>query len=91
MGCSPWGHKELDITEWLNTNNKNKKVSPYGDSSVLTLVKFDILSHYNHDLEGKQNTIEKSIFLFRGPIFLYTLQKPNLAAALSCVSTLFSL
>lgn len=36
-----------------------------------------ILSHYNHDLEGKQNTIEKSIFLSRGPFFLYTLLKPN--------------
>ena len=20
--CSPWGHKELDTTEWLNNNNK---------------------------------------------------------------------
>ena len=21
-GYSPWGHKELDMTEWLNNNNK---------------------------------------------------------------------
>ena len=20
--CSPWGHKELDMTEWLNNNNR---------------------------------------------------------------------
>ena len=32
--CSPWGHKEWDMTEWLNTNNevfnplsKNSEVS----------------------------------------------------------------
>ena len=21
--CSPWGHKELGVTEWLNNNNKS--------------------------------------------------------------------
>ena len=26
MCCSPWGHKELDTTQWLNNNNKSKKV-----------------------------------------------------------------
>ena len=24
--CSPWGHKESDITEWLNNNNKRKQI-----------------------------------------------------------------
>ena len=23
--CSPWGHKELDMTEWLNNNSNNDK------------------------------------------------------------------
>ena len=23
--CSPWGHKELDMTEWLNNKNEKKK------------------------------------------------------------------
>ena len=23
--CSPWGHKELDMTEWLNNSNKEKE------------------------------------------------------------------
>ena len=41
VGCGPWGHKELVTSEWLNTNDKNKKVSPYGHISVLTLVKFE--------------------------------------------------
>ena len=22
--CSPWGHKQLDMTEWLNNNNNNQ-------------------------------------------------------------------
>ena len=25
MCCSPWGPKELDMTEWLNNNNNNNK------------------------------------------------------------------
>ena len=25
--CSPWSHKELDITEWLNNNNAVQKIS----------------------------------------------------------------
>ena len=24
--CGPWGHKEFDITEWLNNNNKRKQI-----------------------------------------------------------------
>ena len=24
---SPWGHKELDMTQWLNNNNKLRKIS----------------------------------------------------------------
>ena len=24
--CSPWGHKELDMTEWLNNNNGNNSL-----------------------------------------------------------------
>ena len=23
--CSPWGHKESNMTEWLNNNNKSKR------------------------------------------------------------------
>ena len=26
MCCSPWGHKEWDMTEWLNNNNQSKYV-----------------------------------------------------------------
>ena len=25
--CSPWGHKESDMTEWLNNNNNKRKIS----------------------------------------------------------------
>ena len=28
MCCSPWGHKELDMTERLNNNNQNYKALP---------------------------------------------------------------
>ena len=44
--CSPWGHKELDMTEWLNNNNKNNfivlDVFVYGATRVARdLVNFD--------------------------------------------------
>ena len=44
--CSPWGHKELDMTERLNNNNKNNfivlDVFAYGATRVVRdLVNFD--------------------------------------------------
>ena len=44
--CSPWGHKELDMTERLNNNNKNNfivlDVFAYGATQVVRdLVNFD--------------------------------------------------
>ena len=33
--CSPWGHKELDMTEWLNNNNK---LSPGREISLAGLI-----------------------------------------------------
>ena len=29
--CSPWGHKELDMTEQLNDNNQKDDNSPVGE------------------------------------------------------------
>ena len=26
MCCSPWGHKESDMTEWLNNNNNTIRI-----------------------------------------------------------------
>ena len=33
--CSPWGHKELDTTEWLNNNQLNRAVSWVCDNILL--------------------------------------------------------
>ena len=36
--CSPWGRKEWDMTEWLNTNNKGfNPVGVYSEVSVQAL------------------------------------------------------
>ena len=36
--CSPWGHKEWDMTEWLNTNNKvSNPLSKNSEVSVQVL------------------------------------------------------
>ena len=31
-GYSPWGHKELDMTEWLSTQNSAYKLNKQGDN-----------------------------------------------------------
>ena len=33
--CSPWGHKELDMTEWLNNDNNNCSLKSKQASQIL--------------------------------------------------------
>ena len=39
--CSPWGHKEWDMTEWLNTNNK--VFNPLGIYSEVSVQALDCM------------------------------------------------
>ena len=42
--CSPWGHKELDTTEWLNNSNNKPIISASFTEKLLCWIAFAYLS-----------------------------------------------
>ena len=39
-GCSPWGHKESDMTKWLNNISFVKSFQEYGDTNMRSILSF---------------------------------------------------
>ena len=61
--CSPWGHKELDMTEQLNNNNKNSKLSlhPFPVPSLATTLLIFFLNKIEQQQLGICNVLSSKL------------------------------